>query len=252
MRLRTVLLLIFIFALCAVGTLQADDESKAEKAAAIAERVMEALGGEEAWESTRYLKFGFFERRFHTWDRATGHYRLEGTDREDRPYVVLMNLSSKQGRAQRDGAALAGEELTTALENAWAAWVNDTYWLLMPYKLRDPGVNLTWDSEDTLDGRGYDKLLMTFGDDIGLTPGDRYWVWVDRETAQVDRWAYVLQSQEPDSDPTAWTWEGWETYGGIRLAPMRQQVGGDRQISLAPIEVPTELSETLFTEFEAD
>ena len=44
--------------------------------------------------------------------------------------------------------ALAGtfrsvpEQLGEMLENGRRAWINDSYWLVMPYKLRDPGVTL--------------------------------------------------------------------------------------------------------------
>ena len=70
------------------------------KAIAVADRVMETLGGREAWQATRYLRFDFaveregktLVRRAHTWDRRTGRYRVEATDEEGRPVVVLMNL----------------------------------------------------------------------------------------------------------------------------------------------------------------
>ena len=53
-----------------------------------------------------------------------------------------MNVNTKEGSAWLKGKALEGEEQKKPLERAYGAWVNDTYWLLMPYKLRDPGVIL--------------------------------------------------------------------------------------------------------------
>lgn len=217
-----------------------------ERAAAVAARAMEALGGEEAWESTRYLSFGFAGRRSHWWDRHASRHRLEGTTQEGEPYVVLQDLQARTGDAWIGGEKAEGERAAELLENAYGAWINDTYWLLAPAKLRDPGVNLAWDREETLDGRTYDVLALSFGD-VGLTPGDRYWVWIDRETGRMDRWAYVLEHQPPDSEPTAWRWEGWQRYGDVVLAPRRVQEGGDRVLDLAPIAVPETLPDSVFT-----
>lgn len=220
----------------------------------LAARVGAALGDREAWEETRYLSFGFAGRRMHWWDRYTGRHRVEGTDREDRKYLVLHDVDDRgaEGRAWLDGAEQAGDELAGLLENAYGAWINDTYWLLAPYKLHDPGVSLSHDGTETVDGVEYEKLMLTF-DGVGLTPGDRYWLYVHPETGLVDRWAYVLEgwtNEDGAPPPTMWEWRGWQEMGsGILLAPSRIQVGGEnagRELSLAPIAVPAELADSVF------
>ena len=54
------------------------------------------------------------------------------------PFVVLMNINSKEGTAYLEGTRMESEEEKKYLERAYAIWVNHTYWLLMPYKMRDP------------------------------------------------------------------------------------------------------------------
>ena len=98
------------------------------KAVAIADRVMQALGGEAAWNATRYLRFDFavdrggktVMRRAHAWDKWTGRYRVEGKDKDGRDVVVAMNLNTKEGSATVGGTPLAGEELKKALETGYA------------------------------------------------------------------------------------------------------------------------------------
>ena len=216
------------------------------KAAAIADQVMTELGGQKTWDETRYLRFGFGGRRLHWWDKWDGRYRLEGKTKEGQSYVVLMNLNTRAGAAWLDGQPLAGEALAKQLENAYGAWINDTYWLLMPYKLQDPGVNLTYAGEEKIDDATYDKLALSF-DHVGLTPGDHYWAYVNRATHRMDRWEYILQSDPAGQAPTAWRWVDWQRYGKILLAPLRQQLTGDRSIALTPIEVPAVLPDTVFT-----
>jgi hypothetical protein len=218
----------------------------APSANSVADRVMKALGGQEAWDNTRYLRFSFAGRRTHWWDKWTGRHRIEGQNREGQKYVVLENINTKEGTAYLEGRKAEGEKAAELLKNAYGAWINDTYWLLMPYKLRDPGVNLSYAGEETIDGKTYDKLALSFAN-VGLTPGDRYWAYINRDTGLMDRWAFILQDMPKEGPPSAWLWEGWQTHGSIMLAPHRSQVGGDRKLELGDIAVPDELPDSVFT-----
>jgi hypothetical protein len=221
------------------------------KALAVADRVMEALGGESAWNATRYLRFDFavdragktLMRRAHTWDKWNGRYRVEGKDKDGRDVVVTMNLGTRQGQATVGGAPLAGEALKKALDDAYAWWVNDTYWLLMPYKLRDPGVSLAYAGEEKKGAAAWDKLLLTF-DGVGLTPKDRYWVYVNRGTGLVDRWEFVLKGEK--TAPVPFEWKGWKTYGRIRLADDRVSPKDGTRIHFPVLDVPASVSDATF------
>jgi hypothetical protein len=239
-----------LIALVIAARAVAQSETKASDARAIviADEMLAALGGQEAWDATRFLHFGFAGRREHWWDKHSGRYRLEGATKENEPYVVLMDLDTKQGRAWLSGQEASGEKLDELLKSAWGAWVNDTYWLLMPYKLRDPGVTLADAGEETVDGVVYDKVQLSFAN-VGLTPGDRYWAYVNRSTHLMDRWAYILESMDPQGPPTVWEWQGWTRHGKILLAPERRQVGAEqRTLSLQPVEVPAALPDAVFTD----
>jgi hypothetical protein len=216
----------------------------------LAEEVLNALGGQKAWEQTRYIHFTFAGRRSHWWDKWTGRHRVEGQTQDGKRYVVLSNVNSKEGSAYLDGQKVEGDQAKELLERAYGAWVNDTYWLLMPYKLRDPGVNLSYVGEETVDGVRYDKLLLTFNG-VGLTPGDRYWAFINHDTHLMDRWAYVLQGSEAGAAPTVWRWEGWAQHGNVLLAPKRAMVGSDRTLELGDIAVLETLPDAVFSSPEA-
>ena len=221
------------------------------RAQQVADRVMASLGGKEAWDRTRYLRFGFggvrdgkWSGRTHHWDKWSGRYRVEGTNREGKAFVTLMNLNTKQGEAWLEGKKLEGDDLSKALERGYGMWVNDTYWLLMPYKLSDPGVVLTYAGEDRDNGALYDKLQLRF-ESVGLTPKDTYWVWVNRETGMVDRWDYVLNGETVA--PTTWRWTGWKKYGDIMLAGERTNAKDSGKILLPEIAVLDSLPDSVFT-----
>lgn len=220
-------------------------------AAALASQVLEALGGREAWQQTRYLRFDFaverggqeVVRRAHTWDKWTGRYRLKGRDREGHAFDVAMNLGTRAGRVLVDGQELGGDALKARLEGAYATWVNDTYWLLMPYKLDDPGVTLALDGQASRAGQTWDKLLLTF-DGVGLTPKDKYWAFVNRDTHLVERWEFVLGGER--KPPTAFEWTGWTRYGRILLAPERRDPQSGTRIHFPALEVPSHLPDDAF------
>ena len=118
----------------------------------------------------------------------------------------------------------------------------------MPYKLTDPGVNLSWEGEEEIDGTTYDKLHLSF-DQVGLTPGDQYWAWIDRETGLMDRWAFVLEGQEPPA--RAYEWKPWRPYGGIMLATERIPLEGTRSIVFRDLAILDSLPESIFTSLDA-
>src|SRR5215475_13301124 len=153
--------------LAAARVLAADRDPKAD---AIGKEMIAAMGGEKAWEKARQFQFDFVvERdgkkavtRSHAWDRYTGDYRLSGTDKNGFPFTVYFNVNTKQGKAFSGGKPAVGEAEATLMKNAYGAFINDTYWLLAPWKVFDPGVHLTYDGEKPCpDGGACDILKLT-------------------------------------------------------------------------------------------
>jgi hypothetical protein len=243
------LLALVVAAPFAVAPAHADTDPKAM---AVADKVMDALGGTDAWNNTHFLRFDFavdregktLVRRAHTWDKWTGRYRLEGTTKEGDAYVVLMNLNTKDGDTWLKGKKLEGDEKKKYLEQAYGTWVNDTYWLLMPYKMKDPGVNLTMAGEEKKDGETWDKVRLTF-DNVGLTPKDKYTAYVNRKTGLVDKWDYVLKGE--DKPPTTYMWKNWQKHGKVMLADDRVNTADGTRIYFPVLETPDKVADTVFT-----
>jgi hypothetical protein len=201
---------------------RADADPQAER---IAEAVLERLGGRAAWDRTRYLRWRFFGGRLHYWDRRTGDVRIESPAREidgggaQPELLVLMNVNTRTGRAWENGAEVTdAARLAEYLDLGHQWWVNDSYWMFMPYKLLDPGVNLAWIGERALpDGRAADVLELTFDAGVGYTPENRYEVWVARDTGLVEQWSFWSDAADADARFTL-PWSGWSRFGDIWLA----------------------------------
>jgi YVTN family beta-propeller protein len=211
------------------------------RAVEVAERMMQAMGGRDAYESVRLVRFDFevvrdgesLARYYHWWDRGTGRYRLEGTTPEGEPFRVLFDVDTRDGQVWVGRERLEGEEADRYLERAYGRFINDSYWLLMPWKWLDPGVNLAYEGEREVDGTAYDVVRLSFGD-VGLTPNDRYWGYVSKETGLMERWEYVLQKEDGspgDAEPTAYAWEDWqETQVGVKLATVKRRLSAGPEV----------------------
>ena len=96
--------------------------------------------------------------------------------------------------------------------SAFGGFINDMYWLAMPWKWMDPGVNLKYLGPKTRGKDTYDVVELTFGQ-VGLTPGDRYQAFVSQSSHLMTHWEYTLQSKDKGS----WDWQ-YGDYKGIKLA----------------------------------
>ncbi len=196
-------------------------------AVAIADRTMEAMGGYDAWASTRFVTWEFFGRRRHLWDKHTGDVRIDTTLRDGDEAVVVVNVNDGTGRAWINGAPVQDEQrLSELLDAAESWWINDSYWLVMPYKLKDSGVTLTSLGERAMeDGRPADVLQLTF-EAVGRTPQNKYHVYVARDSGLVEQWDFFAEAA--DAEPRFSTpWQDWRRYGRIMLSGDRGSLRGN-------------------------
>ena len=182
------------------------------RAVEIADAVMQSMGGRANWDNTRYLSWGFFQDE-QVWDKWSGDFRYQRDS-----LVVLMNINTQEGKAYADGKEINDSE--KAITGAYRAWVNSGYWFMMPYKLKDSGVTLKYLGEgNTEDGRAAEMLELTF-ESVGLTPQNKYHVFVDKESMLVTQWQFYRQASDAEA---SWTrpWGNWKKFGNIMLSDYR-------------------------------
>ena len=191
-----------------------DDKNSDLKAIAIADEVMEAMGGRKAYDETRYLSWNFFGSRKHWWDKETGDIRIE-SQRDD--FKAKMNIHSMKGEIYKDGKMMTEpDSLSKYLTRAKNMWINDSYWLVMPFKLKDSGVTLNYLGEEKSDSLQADILELRFRG-VGVTPENKYWVYVDKKNRLVNQWSFFNTAK--DSVPRfVMPWKDYNSYGGIKLS----------------------------------
>ncbi len=220
-----------------------DLEGSDSAAIEIANQVMVAMGGREAWDQTKYLKWNFFGARRHLWDKHSGIARVEDAG-SDLKIIVDINSDSLTGKVWKDGAELTNpDSLKKYLQFGKSAWINDSYWLVMPFKLKDSGVTLKYKGEDMIkDSVTCDVLNLSFNN-VGDTPENSYDIWVDKKSNLIKQWAFYKDSTQ-DSANWVLPWDNYKQYGGILLADKRGKS------NLTEIAVLDSVSNKLFTTFE--
>lgn len=224
----------------------------AHPAVVVVDWIWDHIGGKDNYKSARYVKFTWavenegeiVGQRHHTWDRYSGDYVLELEDpKTGDDLKIYFNIDTKKGRALRNNTPLEGDEATELIDKAFRVFTNDTYWLLLPMKLNDYGVRLTFDRHD---GVGEEKdqaivLHMAF-EDVGLTPGDQYWVFV-RHDGQIIKWSYRLEGGQEGEH--MWTDEK-DCGMGIMLSTRKASLDGKRAIVFPNVQFSREMDPAVF------
>lgn len=209
-----------------------------EKAVALADEVMEAMGGRKNWDDTPYLTWNFFGSRKHYWNKKTGDIRIESI-KDSTTY--LMNIHSMEGKVQVKGTELTEPDtLKKFLTTGKSMWINDAYWLVMPFKLKDSGVTLKYIGQDTSQTNA-EVLELTFKN-VGDTPDNKYLVSVDKSSKLVNQWAFYGNYDDPQPRFTM-PWLDYEQKGKILLS------GNRGRMKLTEVDAPETLDSALFREF---
>lgn len=211
------------------------------RAVQIADDVMNAQGGRKAWDQTRHIAWTFLGfRRLH-WDKWTGDVRVDNLKNDQ---TVLVNINTDKGRVFRNGKEeTQPDSVAKYTKAAKSAWINDSYWLVMPYKLKDSGVTLKDLGETKTEaGATADLLQLTFKG-VGDTPQNKYQICVDKTTHLVSQWAYYPKFSDEKPGFTL-SWADYNTYGRIKLAGKR----GPRE--LGDIRVSDTLPESVYNSLD--
>lgn len=208
----------------------------------LSDSIMAAMGGWENWQSTRFISWNFFDNRNLIWDKKRERVRIESL-KDSITYVV--DLKTLKGKVWIKGQELTqSDSLDKMLKKAKSMWINDSYWLVMPFKLKDSGVTLKYLGEDTFKTGGKCNVLQLTFNNVGDTPQNKYYVYVDLTDNLVKQWAYYNDANQ-DSANFVRPWDNYKRYGNILLSADRSDGGGPKDV-----KVDAAMQEKIFSELE--
>ena len=174
--------------------------------------------GGDAWQN-KTITFDF--RNFHLMlQQQGGTFRYERTHADSAGVVIREVLTNNSFSRSLNGVA---QKLDTAQTGKYSRAVNSVaYFVLLPFKLRDPAVVADYVGETTLEGKKYDKVRVRFkADGGGKDHGDTFCYWFNRQTHTLDYLAYS------DEGPRFRKAINPQTIGGVRFQDYINYKGND-------------------------
>ncbi|MCT8338581.1 hypothetical protein MG296_00815 [Flavobacteriaceae bacterium TK19130] len=195
----------------------ADARTPAEKIA--------MANGIEAWDDVTSLRFTF------NVDRGENHYERSWI------WYPKQNEVIKKVEGDENDIRYNRNDIDSTLTDTDAAFINDSYWLLAPYKLKwDEGVQFSKPkkTEAPISKDQLWKITATYGDEGGYTPGDAYDFFYD-DDYRIREWVYRKANADEPSMMT--TWEGYKTMKGLILSTSHKNEDGNFHLYFSDIAI---------------
>ncbi len=168
----------------------------------LADSMLEALN-KPAWDSLKVISWSFPRGHDFVWDKESNEVEVRWDG-----YKVIVNTQTKEGEVF-ENEKLVNDGKEKLVNSALSYFYNDSFWLIAPYKVKDPGT-----IRKLVDYEGRDALLVqyTLG---GVTPGDSY-LWILDEDFRPVAWKMWV-SIIPIGG-LKFTWEDWKDANGAQIS----------------------------------
>jgi hypothetical protein len=171
----------------------------------LAVKMLDALNY-EAFKKTNYIEWTFRNKHHYKWEKDKNICAVYWKD-----YKVILHLNNiENSKVYVHNFSIKGEIEKELLEEAINYFNNDSFWLVAPYKIYDPGTErrlVTLENGDK-------GLLITYTSG-GSTPGDSY-LWILDENGKpksFKMWTSILPLQGLEA-----SWSDWViTKSGAQL-----------------------------------
>lgn len=183
------------------------------EADALAHKMLQAVNY-SAYGDTRFLEWSFAGGKHqYLWDRKNNKVQVAWRD-----YKVDLHLNNPPtSTVLKNGVPVLGTSKTKPIATAVSYFNNDSFWLIAPFKVLDPGtVRKIVPLEN-----GSEGLLVTYTSG-GSTPGDSYLWELDANGFPVSfkMWVKII----PIGGLKA-TWDNWKIMESGAFLPTSHQLG---------------------------
>ncbi|MDX1774456.1 hypothetical protein [Oceanihabitans sediminis] len=169
-----------------------------EQAEILASKMLDALDYEK-YKATDYIEFTFKKRHHYKWNKAKNTCEVYWKN-----YKVHLDLENNaNSKAYQAEVEISNtEEAKQLIQKALDYFNNDTFWLVAPYKVFDPGTERKIVKTENHE----DALLVTYTSG-GSTPGDSYlWKLNDKgKPISFKLWTSILPIDGIEASWSDWT-----------------------------------------------
>lgn len=181
-----------------------------QEAERLADKMLEALNY-EAYEQLQEIEWTYAGGHHYIWSKAVDSVEVSWDTKR-----VKFCTSTLKGYAFEGESKAEGATKDALLQKAWEYFANDSFWLVAPFKVRDPGTSRS--IVTTSIGHG---LLVTYSSG-GVTPGDSY-LWILDSNGRPVAWQmWVSIIPIPGLEIS---WEGWQDKSDVWFCTAHQGPG---------------------------
>ena len=180
--------------------------TESKQADLVASKMLESLNY-DAYKATNYIEWTFKKRHHYKWQKNKNICEVFWKN-----YKVELHLNNlKLSKSYVNKELISNNEAKELQETAFNYFNNDSFWVVAPYKVFDPGTTrLIVNLEDNKQG-----LLITYNSG-GSTPGDSY-LWLlddDFKPKAFKMWTSILPIDGLEA-----SWSDWKTTETGALLP---------------------------------
>ena len=223
-------LYISLICLLLVGSCKSDTSktaiSEAVEELSITEKIAHAHGFKN-WKNVSEVKFTFQVDS----DTIKGKGRSwTWLPKEDKIKMKTDETTVEYNRNQIDSTHVKADQ----------AFINDKYWLLVPFQL-------VWDNSATISEPAItnapisktqlNMLTITYPNDGGYTPGDAYDIYYDNDFI-IREWVFRKGNSKEPSLTT--TFENYKDYNGIKIATDHKKADGKWNLNFTDVLITLE------------
>lgn len=231
-RLLTLLCLVTVLLSCKTETkdqkVTSETISEEKKAETVAEKIAKAHGYDQ-WKNVNEIEFTF------NVDRGESHFERYWKWQPKVDYVVSSISKDSITVYTRNAKTL--EIANPKIIDVDKSFINDKYWLLVPFQL-------VWDGGTTISEpvkqlapiskTELNTITLTYGSEGGYTPGDAYDIFYD-DDYMIREWVFRKGNATEPSMTT--TFENYEDFNGIKIAKDHKTAEGNFNLYFSNITI---------------
>lgn len=216
--------LLFVFS-CKSEKKETPQKTK-ETELSIAEKIANAHGYKQ-WENVEKVTFTFKVDR-------------DNVKSSGRSWVWFPKSDSIYMKSGSHNIKYSRRNLDSVPANADKAFINDKFWLLVPFQL-------IWDSSATISEpkkvespilkEKLDMITIAYPIEGGYTPGDAYDIYYD-EDYLIKEWSY-RQGNSPEPSLSN-TFENYQDFNGIKIAIDHKKDNGNWNLNFTDVSITLE------------
>lgn len=189
-------------------TINKDLTPQQKQGQALLDECVKAHGGLENWNKFEGLEYTLI-------NNGTSIYQV--TNLKDRRTYMKAD-SFQVGFDGKNAWSVPNAEKISGKSAAFF-YNLDFYFFAIPFVLKDKGVNATYEGKVVLKNQEYDSIKISFGSEVGLTPDDVYYLYLDPKTHVLQILTYSVSFIEKENAKikTAKLYTEWHDVQGLLM-----------------------------------